>query len=244
MSLRKRRGFTLLELTAVMAVIGLLAAILLPALARAREAARRTSCLSNLIQLNMALQMYASEHKRQLPWSGNGNVRCLNRLRNDYVNDWRVFTCPSTSKYGELQKQWDEFLKAAAKGDRAPINFEFSSYTYLGWFVNAPIVLPPPEAPMPRTPMLWDTGGQTNGTYMNHVPGGSNVVWSDGSAEFVSFPKFYAKNMPADPAPIQVSAPNINLWESITGKKANDRPGLPEVRMPPTPPLPPLGPPK
>jgi prepilin-type N-terminal cleavage/methylation domain-containing protein/prepilin-type processing-associated H-X9-DG protein len=100
----KRQGFTLIELLVVIAIIAILAAILLPALARAREAARRASCQSNLKQFGIIFKMYAGENKGLFPriprYRGMGQHMLYSGvdLYPDYWNDPSIAVCPSDSR--------------------------------------------------------------------------------------------------------------------------------------------------
>jgi prepilin-type N-terminal cleavage/methylation domain-containing protein/prepilin-type processing-associated H-X9-DG protein len=65
----RRRGFTLIELLVVIAIIGILAAMLLPALSKARQSAKRASCLNNIKEITLACAMYAGDNDECLPFA-------------------------------------------------------------------------------------------------------------------------------------------------------------------------------
>lgn len=108
---KKSRGFTLIELLVVVAIIAILAAILFPVFSRARENARRASCMNNMKQIGLGMMMYTQDYDEMLPYQGasTGNTNgfhysdpTASDWTNNwmyeiypYVRSWQIFRCPS-----------------------------------------------------------------------------------------------------------------------------------------------------
>lgn len=141
-----RRGFTLIELLVVISIISLLAAILFPVFSRARENARRTSCLSNMKQMGTATMMYVQDYDGRYPvryisWSGRNLSQLAHwpDLLYPYTKNWEVFICPSDSSPGE-------YPHYRPNGHSRPLRWSYGSNS-VGWGAN-------PDRP-PMMPAVW-----------------------------------------------------------------------------------------
>lgn len=156
----KHKGFTLIELIVVVTIIGILALLLLPALARAREAARRAACLSNLKQWGALFKMYASEspHSKYPPMQVIGDRRRFDlsgdpivllpsagpsviAIYPEYLHDVKMVLCPSSPQYeNTLESLFADLYHPALPPERPTLIWQPSligqCYFYLGWIFD------------------------------------------------------------------------------------------------------------
>lgn len=193
--IRNKYGFTLIELLIVIAIIAILAAILFPVFARARENARRSSCQSNLRQIGLGMLQYVQDNDERMPFVLVGQV--INTPDTDYegyiwqdaiypyVKNEALFNCPSTvfgkagSVYAQRYQFSDPAFNPAGPAVRGSTRKFVGSYTVNACYQrNGAGVSPHTD---PKLPGVISTPG----TYFNWVgtPGGGPYVAHIGSIE-------------------------------------------------------------
>jgi prepilin-type N-terminal cleavage/methylation domain-containing protein/prepilin-type processing-associated H-X9-DG protein len=104
-----RRAFTLIELLVVIAIIAILAAILFPVFAQARDKARGISCVSNTRQIGIAYTMYATDYDGYLPLTGHSGASWVDQCQ-PYIKNRQIYRCPS-----DTSTNWTQPLSGQTK---------------------------------------------------------------------------------------------------------------------------------
>lgn len=160
----KYRAFTLIELLIVIAIIAILASILFPVFARARENARRASCASNMKQVGLAVMQYVQDYDEHFPggsrlklisnFNAPASTPTVHGLLIPYIKSLGIFNCPSATN---------------ATGGNAPTALSSTSYFMNGVFLQFPS----------------DTVDWWGSTDPNNVTGGKSVAVVPAPAEIV-----------------------------------------------------------
>ncbi|MCX6368890.1 MAG: DUF1559 domain-containing protein [Armatimonadetes bacterium] len=160
--MKNQRAFTLIELLVVIAIIAILAAILFPVFAQAREKARQTSCLSNTKQIGIGLMMYTQDYDETLPGNHNG----LNG------NSGAPHGWPGDSGFTNAAGTQNPLgFMTPETGAGSPVlrNWARDIYPYVK---NLQVYLCPNA-----TPRSGGAGGATSGYRETNIPGGGNLSY-------------------------------------------------------------------
>ena len=225
-------AFTLIELLTVIAIIGILAAILIPVLSAVRDSARKAVCASNLRQVGVGVHMYAADNNEQLPpvyrtaspfstywmWRG-GQPRNLGLLlHHGYVDNDEVFFCPGREVDANEAIGYHSPINIISDGRRERSSFPartISASSPAEWKLTG-YVERPTSGPIEVVHAViysdfvgvkdWSGGGITGGSVINetHKGSGFNRLFGDGSVRWTVPGPMTSKISSANPSPARL----------------------------------------
>lgn len=200
-----RAGFTLIELLVVIAIVAILASLLLPALARAKEAARASRCLQHLRQISLGISLYADDHDDAFPrsqhsafaWGQTPWERAIAPELGVAIASWTnllagVYRCPSDRRPGMLSYGLNVYFELGPDDD-----YEGKPLTW-----RKPGAIPSPAATilMAETatradhlmPNFWTSSAEVEDVDRERHRPRSAYAFVDGHAQVLRFPSTYA----------------------------------------------------
>lgn len=204
----KRHGFTLIELLVVVAIIAIIAAILFPVFASARDKARAAACMSNARQVGLALLQYVQDNNEMLPgWNGSGGDYCNSGNAGTdnvytrilpYVKTASVFACPSdltkptpnlplTSSFAINYYLYWSLNSGGANGHYPTISHPDMTIGYVEWNQSdGPRAVDAADYAWIYQNMASNSGAATQYASITRHQNGSNYIAMDGHAKWLA----------------------------------------------------------